>query len=167
LSSIVLEYRAKGFAEEQVQTLVDALREEAGKTDVKLDVKSLRLDEESLKQMSTDLGLEVDKFKKEFNKKRPREITKYVSTGRSLTQIKEISKISDEAQASLNNVSTFIAEGSKNAAAMFRYGLINGKQFDSTISTLMGSLSGLSEEAKKVAMVQIFTSMNKNAILVY
>ena len=163
LSSIVLEYRAKGFAEEQVQTLVDALREEAGKTDVKLDVKSLRLDEESLKQMSTDLGLEVDKFKKEFNKKRPREITKYVSTGRSLTQIKEISKISDEAQASLNNVSTFIAEGSKNAAAMFRYGLINGKQFDSTISTLMGSLSGLSEEAKKVAMVQIFTSMNKNA----
>lgn len=166
LSSIGLEYLGKGFAEEQVQTIIDALREEAGKTDVKLDVKSLRLDDASLKDMQKNLVPELDKFRKEFAKSTEktyavRSVDK--ETGQIVTSLEKFTYMTDNAKASLNNLSGFITNTSKNAAAMFRYGLIDGKQFKSTIDTIMGSLDGLGTEARKVAMMEIFTSMNKNA----
>jgi TP901 family phage tail tape measure protein len=166
LSSIALEYKGKGFAEEQIQTIIDALREEAGKTDVTLDVKSLKLDEASLADMRNNLVPELENFRKEFAKStektyQVRSVDK--NTGRLITELQTFTYMTDKAKESLNNLSGFITNTSKNAAAMFRYGLIDGKQFESTIQTVMGSLDGLNEKARKTALIEIFTSMNKNA----
>lgn len=166
LSSIALEYKGKGFAEEQIQTIVDALREEAGKTDITLDVKSLKLDEASLADMRNNLVPELENFRKEFAKSTEKtyQVTSVdKNTGRLIAELKTFTYMTDKAKESLNNLSGFITNTSKNAAAMFRYGLINGEQFESTIQTVMGSLDGLNEKARKTALIEIFTSMNKNA----
>ena len=67
-TSLALNLKAQGFASDQVQTIIDALREEAGKTDVKLDVKSLNLSTESLDKLKTDIAPMIISLNKELEK---------------------------------------------------------------------------------------------------
>jgi hypothetical protein len=72
-TSLALNLKAQGFATEQVQTIIDALREEAGKTNVKLDVKSLNFSAESIKGLQSQiapmiLSLEKNEVNKEIKK---------------------------------------------------------------------------------------------------
>lgn len=166
LSSLALDLKAKGFATEQVQVIVDALREEAGKTDVVLDVKSINLDPANLAQMKKDLIPELNAFSEAFKKSFKE--TSYMITqgdgkGGVITQLETFTTMSDKAKASLNNLTTFIATTSKDAAAMFRYGLINGDQFRSTLSTVLGTLNGLDAQARKTATIELFKKMNADA----
>ena len=66
-TTLALNLKAQGFAETQIQTIIDSLREEAGRLDVTLDVKSLNFSPESIKQLQNQTKILVKNFQKEFN----------------------------------------------------------------------------------------------------
>jgi hypothetical protein len=103
-TSIAIDLRARGFANEQIQTTIDALREEAEKTSVELDVKSLNFSENSIKQLQsqiTPLLLNLDKQVKAGLTKR---VVSGGGKGGYSTQIVQ----TNEAKKALSELGTFI-----------------------------------------------------------
>jgi hypothetical protein len=158
-TSLALNLKAQGFATGQVQTIVDALREEAGKTEVKLDVKSLDFSPESIKQLQsqiTPLLLNLDKQVKAGLTKR---VVSGGGKGGYSTQIVQ----TNEAKKALSELGTFISETSKSSAGMFRLGLISGKQFEASLYGVLETMNGLDEASRKVALIEIFKKLDINA----
>jgi TP901 family phage tail tape measure protein len=163
-TSLALNLKAQGFASEQVQTIIDALREEAGKTDVKLDVKSLNFSPESIKGLQDQIAKLLVTFSKDFNVK-PTGTQKFLSgfIGSLFGETPKLMKMTDETKKSLSELTTFIVETSNSAAGMFKLGLISGKEFESSLLATVNTMNGLEVAARKVALVEVFKKLNVNA----
>jgi TP901 family phage tail tape measure protein len=158
-TSLAFNLKAQGFATDQVQTIVDALREEAGKTDVKLDVKSLDFSPESIKQLQTQIApllLNLDKQVKAG-------LTKVVAVGGGKGGYSAQIVQTNEAKKALSELGTFISETSKSSAGMFRLGIISGTQFEASLYGVLETMNGLDEASRKVALVEIFKKLDINA----
>ena len=163
-TSLALNLKAQGFATEQVQTIVDALREEAGKTDVKLDVKSLNLSPESIKGLQDQIAGLLVSFNKDFQVK-PTGSQKFLGgfIGSLLGNPAEVMNMTNATKKSLSELATFVTETSNSAAGMFRLGIISGEQFESTLLSTVETMQGLDEASKRVALLEIFKKLDVNA----
>ena len=158
-TSLALNLKAQGFATEQVQTIIDALREEAGKTDVKLDVKSLNFSPESIKDLQNQIAPLLINFNKEFEKGLTKTVV--VSAGKGgartyVTQTKEAAKATSE-------LSTFISQVATSAAGMYELGLIDAKQYEGTISGILETTKGLKKETEEFVLIELFKKLNIDA----
>jgi LysM repeat protein len=163
-TSLALNLKAQGFAEEQVQTIIDALREEAGRTDVKLDVKSLNFSPESIKGLQDQIAKLLVKFSKDFSIK-PTSGQKFLKgfLGSLFGDAPKVMEMTDETKKSLSELTTFITETSNSAAGMFRLGLISGEQFESTLLSTLNTMNGLDAAAKRVALLEVFKKLDVDA----
>jgi hypothetical protein len=163
-TSLALNLRAQGFATEQVQTIIDALREEAGKTDVKLDVKSLNFSPESIKGLQDQIAGLLLSFNKEFTVK-PTGRQKFLGglIGSLLGNTPQVMEMTNATKKALSELTTFITETSNSAAGMFRLGLISGEQFESTLLSTIETMNGLDEAGRRVALLEIFKKLDVNA----
>ena len=168
-TSLALNLKAQGFAEEQIQTIIDSLREEAGRRDVKLDVKSLNFSPESIKGLTDQVAGLLVTFNKEFNKA-PDGVEGLLKGAKNSFLAAYIGKtagpldtMSNDAKKALAELTTFIAATSSSAGGMFKLGLISGKQFQSSLLSTVGTMKGLGKEAKEVALLEIFKKLNVNA----
>jgi hypothetical protein len=163
-TSLALNLRAQGFATEQVQTIIDALREEAGKTDVKLDVKSLNLSPESIKGLQDQIAGLLVQFNRDFQVK-PTGAQKFLGgfIGSLLGNPAQVMEMTNATKKSLSELATFVTETSNSAAGMFRLGIISGEQFESTLLSTVETMDGLNESAKRVALLEIFKKLDVNA----
>ena len=163
-TSLALNLKAQGFAEEQVQTIIDALREEAGRTDVKLDVKSLNFSPESIKGLQDQIAKLLVTFSKDFTIK-PTGGQKFLSGffGAFLGETPKVMEMTNATKKSLSELTTFITETSNSAAGMFRLGLISGEQFESTLMSTLNTMNGLDEASRRVALLEIFKKLDVNA----
>jgi hypothetical protein len=158
-TSLAFNLKAQGFATDQVQTIVDALREEAGKTAIKLDVKSLDFSPESIKQLQsqiTPLLLNLDEQVKLG-------LTKRVVSGGGKGGYSAQIVQTNEAKKALSELSTFISETSKSSAGMFRLGIIDGKKFEASLYGVLETMNGLDEASRKVALIEIFKKLDVDA----
>jgi TP901 family phage tail tape measure protein len=163
-TSLALNLKAQGFATEQVQTIVDALREEAGKTNVKLDVKSLNFSPESIKGLQDQIAGLLVSFSKDFSVK-PTSGQKFLGgfLATLFGETPQVMEMTDKTKKSLSELSTFITETSNSAAGMFRLGLISGEQFESTLLSTVNTMNSLDEASKRVALLEIFKKLDINA----
>jgi len=158
-TSLAFNLKAQGFATDQVQTIVDALREEAGKTDVKLDIKSLDFSPESIKQLQTQIApllLNLDKQVKAG-------LTKVVAVGGGKGGYSAQIVQTNEAKKALSELGTFISETSKSSAGMFRLGIISGTQFEASLYGVLETMNGLDETSRRVALIEIFKKLDVDA----
>jgi TP901 family phage tail tape measure protein len=163
-TSLALNLKAQGFATEQVQTIIDALREEAGKTSVVLDVKSLNFSPESIQGLQDQIARLLVTFSRDF-KVKPTAAQKF---GKGFFASLfgdpiEVMSMTNETKKSLSELTTFVTETSNSAAGMFRLGLINGKEFESTLSATVGTMNTLDEASRRVALIEIFKKLDVDA----
>jgi TP901 family phage tail tape measure protein len=161
--SLAIDLQSRGFAKEQVQTIIDALREESGQTDVKIDVKSLKFDEAGLKQMGTTLddNLKVfqDKYKTGFEK-----VFEYVPTGgRGGVALVEKLVPTKELERQTANLSSYIATVSKSAATMFEAGTITGEEYQGVLSAVNQKVISLDAAQRQLVLTKVFESLNIGA----
>jgi TP901 family phage tail tape measure protein len=156
-SGLALNLRAQGFATEQVQTIVDSLREESRQTDVKLDVKSLSLSKESLDQIKQDITPLMVSLNSALKTG-----TKIVDAYSVNGEIK-VKKYSTEVQRNLSTLSRFISKTAKSSAGLFEAGLITGPEYKATIDTLIESTQGLGEEQTKLLLLNVFKKLGDGA----
>jgi len=163
-TSLALNLKAQGFATDQVQTIIDALREEAGKTDVKLDVKSLNFSPESIKGLQDQIAKLLVTFSKDFTVK-PTGGQKFLSgfIASLFGETPKLMEMTNATKKSLSELTTFITETSNSAAGMFRLGLISGEQFESTLMATLNTMKGLDEASRRVALLEVFKKLDIDA----
>lgn len=157
-TSLALNLKAQGFATEQVQTIIDTLREEAGKTDVVLDVKSLNLSTESLDKLKTQIAPTIISLNKEL-KNMETQSARSFATGEIVSWV----NISKKAQKELATLSSFMSESAKSAAGMFQLGLIDATTYTNTLNSVIGMTNGLDEANRKLLLTKVFESLGTGA----
>jgi TP901 family phage tail tape measure protein len=159
-TSLALNLKAQGFASEQVQTLIDALREEAGKTEVKLDVKSLDFSAESIKGLQDQIRPLLENLGQQVISGGIKQVTQQ---NRATGELVTYTQFTNNARKALEQLGTFISETSKSSAGMFRLGVISGEQFEASIYGILETMNGLDEASRKVALIEIFKKLDVNA----
>jgi TP901 family phage tail tape measure protein len=154
-SSLALNLKAQGFASDQVQVIIDALREESSQTDVVLDVKSLTLSKESLDQLKKDIAPILVNLDKALDAG----MTKTFVGGRYNVPIQEVITLSKDAQKQLETTAEFISETAKSASGMFELGLIDGKAYEETLGTILAVTNGLDEAQRKLLLSKVFEKL--------
>ena len=156
-TSLALNLQAQGFAKEQVQVIVDSLREESAQTDVKLDVKSLSLSEESLNLIKTDMAPLLLKLNSAL--KTGKQTINTVMAGSTFS----ITNLSKDAQKELATMSEFIVEAGKSAAGMFELGLIDSKTYEATLGTIVETTQGLDAANRRLLLSKVFEKLGASA----
>ena len=152
--SIAVQLRGSGFAPEQIKLIVNALQEEAGKTNIKFDFANIDL--------ATDEGL--INFDKNFSA-----ILKEVDAG--------ISQIFVSSARGVNGVVTQYASGAKaniklaaDAATGFingltgqlRNGLISADQFNQGFARLKSSIATMPKPEQALVLDAVFKTLPEN-----
>ena len=152
--SIAVQLRGSGFAPEQIKLIVNALQEEAGKTNIKFDFKNIDL--------STDEGL--INFDKNFSA-----ILKDVDNG--------ISQIFVSSQRGANGIITQYADGAKaniklaaDAATGFMNGLraqlengtISADQFAQGFARIKSAIATMPKPEQVLVLDAVFKTMPAN-----
>jgi hypothetical protein len=154
-SSLALNLKAQGFASDQVQVIIDALREESSQTDVVLDVKSLTLSKESLDQLKKDIAPLLLNLDKALDAG----MTKTFVGGKYNVPLQEVITLSKDAQKQLETTSEFMSEAAKSASGMFELGLIDGKAYEATLGTILALTDGLDEAQRKLLLSKVFEKL--------
>ena len=158
-SGLALNLKAQGFANEQVQTIIDALREESSQTDVVLDVKSLTLSKKSLDEIKKDLIPALVKL----NSALKTGATEMSAMQWGTDNVVTWTELTKEAKKELATVSTFMSEAAKSASGMFELGLIDGKQYEGMLMTLLQTTDGLDKAQRKLLLSKVFEQLGVSA----
>jgi TP901 family phage tail tape measure protein len=158
-SSLALNLQAQGFAKDQVQVIIDALREESSQTDVTLDVKSLNLSQESLDQLKKDVAPLLVNLNKALDSGM---ITEF-GGGQFGAPVVEYIKLTKDAQKQLETTATFMSETAKSASGMFELGLIDGKTYEATLNTVLETTRGLDDAQRKLLLQKVFQKLGADA----
>jgi TP901 family phage tail tape measure protein len=163
-SSLALNLKAQGFATEQVQTIIDALREESGKTDVVIDVKSLNLSPESIQKLQGQIALIFADFTKS-SKIKPTGVQKFISgfIDQMLGRQPKLKQFTAETERSLNAITTFMSETAKSSAGMFQLGLINSETYTNSLNGVIAMTNNLDAANRKLVLTKVFESLGKGS----
>ena len=163
--SLAIDLRSRGYAKEQVETIIGALREESKQTDVKFDVKSIDFSKESIDSIKTNLKGSLNELNKTYKTGFEKIFTyKAVGTDKG-AQIVSVENIvpTKELQRKLANVSSYVATTAKSLATMFEGGIIDGKQYSKTLSTISGEVFGLDKAQRTLVLTKVFKELNVDA----
>jgi TP901 family phage tail tape measure protein len=161
--SLAIDLRSRGFAQEQVQTIIDALREESGQLDVKFDVKSIDFSPESIKGMEQNLNTNLEKLRKTYQTGFQKVFEYKPTGGRGGVQLVEKLVPTQELERQLANVSSYISTTAKSASTMFEGGLITGEQYTQTINVVTQQINLLDAAQRKAVLVKVFQEMGVGA----
>jgi hypothetical protein len=159
-NSLQVQLKGKGFAEENIQTIIKALQEESGKINVKIDFKSLDLSTDAgqanLEKIAKNLGAS---FGKQFSKGYSTEAKSGISsaTGETVTFTKEI--FSKELQKSLSTTSKVIAGMFNGLSGQIENGTINAKEFNQSFSAISSTIENMPEPQSMLLLNNILRAM--------
>jgi TP901 family phage tail tape measure protein len=126
-----IELLGQGFSKDQVQIIIDSIKEEAGKQNLVIDFKGLDFNEEQVKQIGNNLKTTMTKFNNAFKSGLTEETITYydVNVGKYETITRKI--IGPEAKAALTNQGKAMKAYLNGLSGMLANGTITTKKFDS------------------------------------
>ncbi len=159
LQTVGLELSARGFATEQIQLVIDALREEAGKVDVEVDFKSFNIED-----YMQDFSKVSQKFENEVVKqsKRIEEKIFWTAEGQKVTrQVAQDPTKQYKKQA--NIISTTFSNAFDSISGRFRNGVIDSEQYRKEIGKLEEGFANLSDTTKEVAISKMLLGLDEDS----
>jgi TP901 family phage tail tape measure protein len=164
-----LDLRARGFAEEQVQAILTALKEETGRTDVVLDFTKIKFTERALKgfrksavgltnDLNISVGAEIQKQIAELEKTyqtqyAPRGTTRedfFGPGGNPLNRI-DPNRLGTEVSAKLKTTTDILSQNLNSIATLLQQGVIDIKQYDAAWASLDSVISSLNPNVRELA----------------
>ena len=137
-----LELISQGMAKEKVQELISAIKEEAGKTNVKLDFASLKFDAAGINQLNSEVGNALKGFQTTYIAGLEKTF-KYVTEGEGRSaQIKLVQTLvpTREAKAALKNAGTAVASYIGSVNRLADSGALNLKQYNAMFDGLFENI---------------------------
>jgi TP901 family phage tail tape measure protein len=137
-----LELISQGMAKEKVQELISAIKEEAGKTNIKLDFASLKFDEAGIKDLNNQVSTALKGFQDTYTNGLQKAF-KYVAEGEGAgAQIKLVETLvpTKEAKAALKNAATGVSSYVGSINRLANSGSINIKQYNQMFDGLFNNI---------------------------
>jgi hypothetical protein len=164
-----LDLRARGFAEEQVQAILTALKEETGRTDVVLDFTKIKFTERALKgfrksavaltnDLNISVGSAIQKQVAELEKnyqtlQAPKGITREQAFGAGGNPLNMIdpNRLGTEISAKLKTTTDILGQNLNSIATLLQQGIIDIKQYDAALASLDSVISSLNPSIRELA----------------
>ena len=163
--SLSLQLKGKGFAKEQVQTIIDALQEESGKTSLKFDVASIDLTTDTgmekfkstLTAISTELG-------KQFATGYSSEVKSGFSraTGETVTWTEET--ISKDLKRSINLTGKSFKGFIVGLSGQLASGTISAEKFRTSFARISSTLGSMPKAQSLLVLNQIMKDLDPNTV---
>jgi len=151
LKSLSIQLKGKGFAKDQIDTIIKSLQEESGKTDLKVDFASIDLatkaGQENLASTAKNLG---NNFGKQFE------------NGYKETTFKNgqtIAAISDKLKKSLSTTSKAFTGMINGLSGQLANGSINAEQFNQSFDAISDTITKMPKPQAMLLMDNIIKNM--------
>ena len=158
--SLAIDLKGKGYAAEQIQTIITALQEEAGKTKVKFDVKSIDI---STKEGQDRMAKNVETLTKSLSNnlsKGMQTVYRYVYDPKQQKMILQpFVELSKGAKKNLNLVSKSITSMFSGLSGQLEAGVITADQFDSAFVRISNTISAMPKAQALVLMENLLSSL--------
>jgi TP901 family phage tail tape measure protein len=155
--SLSIALQGKGFATQQIQTIIDALREESGKTDVVIDVKSLKLNtkegQAGLKQTAESIAAQFSTaFSTGLEEKMV--LTGGVGAGgrgfsQWVSQMVPTKELKKQSKAAAQEISNLII----GISGQFKNGQISADQFNQSFANIEKVITDLNKSNPAAALM--------------
>ena len=126
--------RGQGFSSAMVQTIIEAIKQEAKRTDIFIDIKSIDFSKQSLEKLTSTQSPLVKNFNKALNTGLKASVSP--ATGELVEWRTNQEEFNAATKALANNINS-IATG---AAGMFETGVIGVQKYKNAFSTLTSTL---------------------------
>jgi TP901 family phage tail tape measure protein len=158
LSFMGLDLISQGMAKEQVQLLIDTIKEEAGKKDLKFDFKSITFDEKGLSGLNTQFDTSIKEFAATAQKGFEKIFVYQASgTGRD-AQTKLVERLvpNAEAKAAIKNAGKLVGSYAESLNRLATSGSIGMEELTKITDSMFASIS---ESAPDASMqIRIFNA---------
>jgi TP901 family phage tail tape measure protein len=157
-----LQLLSEGVAKEEVQIIIDTIKEEAGKQQLVLDFSSISFEGEGLKNVGKQLMVGLSGFGKEFEKEFL-DAQKFLEKYNRPTKNKDIlPTISKEQTQELKNAGATVASFSDSLFKLADSGQIDLEKFNTAFSVLFSTISQqIPQSNAKISLMQnALTTLN-------
>jgi len=157
-----LQLLSEGVAKEEVQIIIDTIKEEAGKQQLVLDFSSISFEGEGLKNVGKQLMVGLSGFGKEFEKEFL-DAQKFLEKYNRPTKNKNIlPTISKEQTQELKNAGATVASFSDSLFKLAESGQIDLEKFNTAFSVLFNTISQqIPQSNAKISLMQnTLTTLN-------
>jgi len=144
LKAVSVQLKGKGFQQEQIQTIITALKDEAGKTEVKLDFKALDLSTDAgVAAVTSDVNTLLNSYGKAFEKGYSSKVNNAISyaTGETVSWTTET--ISKGLQKNVNTASKSIGGFMIGISGQFANGTINAEKFNQSFDGISNKIKDM------------------------
>ena len=158
--SLNVQLKGKGYSEEQITTIIQALQEEAGKTDVKIDVKSLDLTSAGgMKTFGKDISTMINSFSNQFAKGYTATVTYGTNwqTGEAVKVVNE--QLSKGLKKSLSTTSKELGGILTGLSGQLANGTLNAEQFNAAFGSISEKIKGMPEPQAMFLMDNLLKSL--------
>jgi len=153
-NALAIQLKGRGFASEQIKTIIQALQEEAGKTSINLDFEGIGVaTAQSVAQQATIIGLKIQRVVDEA-------VTKTVQTaggGRANRPF------SDEQLAAIDAASSAMSAVLDGVIGQFEGGEISADSFKSSIDAMSQSILKMPEATQAQLIAGMLEKLGRDA----
>ena len=150
-----LQLISEGVAKEEVQIIIDTIKEQAGKQELRLDFSTISLTGESLQNVGKQLSSSVSGFSKEFEKEFLRAETYLKKFDKNVSMEKIIKGMSNDQVQPLKDAGAAVASYSDSIFKLAADGGMNLEQFNTAFSVLFNSINNkVPQSNAKIALLK-------------
>jgi TP901 family phage tail tape measure protein len=158
LSFMGLDLISQGMAKEQVQLLIDTIKEEAGKKDLKFDFKSITFDEKGMSGLNSQFDISIKEFADTAQKGFEKVFQQVgVGVGRG-ARIQIVEKLvpNKEAKAAIKNAGALVGSYAESLNRLATSGSIGLEDLTKITDTMFASISKSAPDASM--QIRIFNA---------
>jgi len=156
--SLALRLAGQGASKEAIKNYIYALQQEAGRTDVKFDLKSIDLNtKEGRAGLQNSVNTLLKDYKTEFDKGYKK--TKIFVGGRGGGVVKEVEVLSKDLKKSLSTISNVVANAFMGLDTQLRSGIINADQFSQSFDGISASIQSMPKANALFLMSELMKSL--------
>jgi TP901 family phage tail tape measure protein len=157
--SLAIRLAGQGATKEAIQNYIYALQQEAGRTDVKFDLKSIDLKtKEGQAGLQNSVNVLLKDYQTAFNKGYKK--TKiFVGGGKGGGVVKEVEVLSKDLKKSLSTVSNVVGNAFMGLDTQLRSGIINADQFGQSFDGISASIKAMPKANALYLMSELMKSL--------
>lgn len=159
-NSLAIQLKGKGFAKENIDTILKALQEESGKTNLKLDFAQIDLaTQQGQKQLQKSANTLGNSFGKQFGKGYSSSVQYVMNrvTGETVAITNE--KLSKGLQKNLSLTSKAFAGMMNGLSGQLENGSINAEQFNQSFETISKTITNMPNPQALLLMDNVIKNM--------
>ena len=158
--TISVQLKGKGFQQEQIQTIITALKDEAGKTDVKLDFKTLDLSTDAgVATITKDVDRLLNSYSEAFKEGYSSKVNSSIAyaTGETVSWTTET--ISKGLKKNISTASKSISGLMIGISGQFANGTINAEKFNQSFDGISNSIASMPQADSLLLMNNILKNL--------